>query len=186
MDLTSAEDSNAVRIACGLVLAIICIAMCSRFALNHTFIKVEHSVAGGLTVVETIDSIVENLDLLTMNQRAFLYTGDEHFTEEVAVSVMTMDHDIDTLEQISTNRALLRSYVTILSHRIKLALDSIRETYDLQQHFGATVAIALLDDDDAIDSAKQEALSIKRVATDGMFDRVQTECRLRSILGLLF
>jgi CHASE3 domain sensor protein len=186
MDLTTAEDSKIVRIACGLALATVCLALCSRLALNHTFVEVRRSVVGGLTVVEKIDSITDNLDRLTMNQRAFLLTGDDRFAVGVAESVMVMSFDLDTLERISTNRALLQSYVAILSHRIDLTLDSIRKSYDLQQHLGAGAAIALLDSDAAADDAKQEAFSLKRAATEGMFDHVQTECRISSILKVLF
>jgi CHASE3 domain sensor protein len=186
MDLTSTADSKAVRIACALALATICLAISFRSALRHSSVTVKRSVVSGVTAVEKIDSIMSNLNRLTVNQRAFLSTGDEYFTEEVAESIMTMSHDIDTLTQISTNRAPLQRYVTTLSHRLKLAMDSIRETYDLQQHFGSTVAIEVLDDDDAVDNAKQTALLLKRIATDGMFDRVKTEYGWGSFLNVLF
>jgi CHASE3 domain sensor protein len=185
MDLTTAEDSKIVRIACGLALATVCLALCSRLALNHTFVEVRCSVVGGLTVVEKIDSITDNLDRLTMNQRAFLLTGDDRFAVGVAESVMVMSFDLDTLERIPTS-TLLQSYIAVLSHRIDLTLDSIRKSYELQRHLGAGAAIALLDSDAAADDAKQEAFSLKRAATDGMFDHVQTECRISSILKVLF
>ncbi|HKD68398.1 MAG TPA: hypothetical protein VKB84_16240 [Candidatus Binataceae bacterium] len=187
MDLASAEESKTVRFASGLALAGICLALWSNFALNQTFIEVKRSVVGGLTVVEKIDSILENLDSLTKNQRAFLSTGEAHFAEEVAESIMAINHDLETLEQISISRVPLQPYVSTLSYRVKMALDSIRKTYDLQQNFGSGVAMAQLDNDDAVDAAKIEALALKSAATDGMFDRVQTECcKIRSILEVLF
>jgi hypothetical protein len=44
----------------------------------------------------------------------------------------------------------------------------------------------MLNDNCAVDDAKQEAVLLKRAATGGMFGRVQMDCRLSSILEVLF
>jgi CHASE3 domain sensor protein len=186
MDLSAAEDSYVVRLACGLALAIGGLILCARFALDRTFIEVRRAVIGGLIVVEKADSITGDLDRLATSQRAFLSTGDERFAVEVAESIMALSYDLGTLEQISGNLAPARSYVAVLSHRVDLALASIRKTYDLQQRLGSGAAIAMLNDNCAVDDAKQEAVLLKRAATGGMFGRVQMDCRLSSILEVLF
>ncbi len=143
-------------------------------------------MTGGLSLIENIDSIINNLDRLSMNQRAFLYTGDEGFAAGVAESVLAISNNLTSIKQISVNDEPLQRKATILSHSIDWALESIEKAYDLQQHFGSGPAIALLDHDDAVEDAKEEALSLKKVATDGMFDRVRTEREVRSILEELF
>jgi CHASE3 domain sensor protein len=186
MELNAAEDSNLVRLACGLALAIACLVLSIRFALGRAFLETRRSVIGVLIVVEKTDSITGNLDRLATNQRAFLSTGDERFGVEVAESVMALSYDLETLEQISANLAPVRRRVTALSHRIDLAFASIRKTYDLQQRLGSGAAIAMLNRDGAVDDAKQEAVVLKRAATERMFDRVEMESRPGSILRVFF
>jgi CHASE3 domain sensor protein len=186
MDLISAEDSKIVRWACALAAATICLSICFRFVLNHTLTKVTNSVTGGLIVVETVDSMLDSLDRLNMNQRAYLSTGDERYSEEVAESVIAISADLEALKRISVNGEPLRRRIAKLSHRIDWALQSVEKTYELKQTVGSGVAIALLDNDDAIPEAKMDAVSLKKLATDGMFDRVETERKIRSILEVLF
>ncbi len=186
MDLTFAEDSRIVRMMCVLAAAVICLAISFRFVLNQTLATVTNSVTGGLIVVENVDSILDNLDRLNINQRAFLSTGDDRFSEEVAESVIGISTNLESLKQISVNGEPLQRRVGKLSHRIDWALESVEKTYELQQSFGAGVAIALLDNDDAVTEAKIEALSLKKLATDGMFDRVRTQRKMRSVLEVLF
>jgi len=186
MDLSSIEDSKTVSMACGLALAVICLAMWFRFVLNRTVTKVTHSMTGEMIVIENIDSIMNHLDCLRMSQRAFLFTRDEHFSGQVAESAMAISNNLAGLRQISINNEAWQGKLTKLSHRIDWALDSIEKTYELQQRFGSSAAIALLDDDCAVEDAKREALSLKRFTTDGMFERVQTEGEIGSILEKLF
>ncbi len=154
MDLTSAEDSKIVRLLCGVMAAAICLSICFRYVLNHTLNQVTRSVTGGLIVVENVDSILDNLDRLNYNQRAYLSTGDDRFSEEVAQSVIGISASLESLKQITINGEPLQRRLTRLSHRIDWALDSVEKTYDLRQNFGSAVAIALLDNDDALDEAK--------------------------------
>jgi CHASE3 domain sensor protein len=186
MDLSSAEDSKIVRMACGLAAAAICLSILFRFVLNHTLTKVTNSVTGGLIVVENVDSLVENLDRLNINQRAYLATSDDRYSEEVAESVITISTDLEALKGIWIKGEPLQRRVTKLSHQIDWALESVGKTYELQQDISPAVAIALLDNDDSLSEAKMQALALKKAATDSMFDRVETERKLRAILQVLF
>jgi CHASE3 domain sensor protein len=186
MDLVSAEDSKIVRMACLLAVVIICLSICFRFVLNHTLTTVTNSVTGSLIIVENCDSLMDDLNRLNINQRAFLSTGDDRYSEEVAESVIDISTNLESLKQISVRGESLRHRVGKLSSKIDWALASIGKTYDLQKTVGSAVAIALLDNDDAIDDAKMEAVSLKKLATDGMLDRVETERKMRSILEVLF
>jgi CHASE3 domain sensor protein len=186
MDLEVAEDSKLVRMVCILTAAIICLAICFRFVLNHTLSRVTNSVTGGLIVVENVDAIVEDLDRLAMNQRAFLSTDDDRYSEQVAESIIAISTNLEALKQVSIKGEPLRSRVTKLSHRIDWALESVEKTYELQQTVGSSVAIALLDNDDAVEEAKNEALAVKKLATDCMFDRVEMQRKTREILQVLF
>jgi CHASE3 domain sensor protein len=186
MDLSSAEDSKIVRTAGLLAAVVICLVISFHFVLNHTLSRVSNSVTGGLIVVENVDSIVDNLDRLNNNQRAYLSTGDDQYSEEVAESVIAITSNLEALKQISVNGQPLARRINELSHQIDWVLDSMEKSYEVQKTAGSAVAIALLDNDDAVMDAKMNALSLKKVATDGVFDRVRTERKMRSILQVLF
>jgi CHASE3 domain sensor protein len=171
---------------CLLAAALICLSLCFRFVLNQTLTTVTNSVTGSLIIVENCDSLVDDLNRLNINQRAFLSTGDDRYSEEVAESVIEISTNLESLKQVSVNGESLRSRVRKLSGKIDWALASIEKTYDLQKTVGSGVAIALLDNDDAVEDAKMETVSLKKLATDGMLDRVQTERKIRSILEVLF
>jgi CHASE3 domain sensor protein len=186
MDLVSAEDSKIVRMACGLAAAVICLSICFRFVLNHTLTKVTNSVTGSLIVVENCDALLDDLNRLNVNQRAYLATGDDWYSEKVAESVIEISTNLESLKQVSVRGESLRRRIRKLSGKIDWALASVEKSYDLQQTVGSGVAIALLDNDEAVDDAKMEAVSLKKLVTDGMLDRVQTERKIRSILEVLF
>ena len=62
------------------------------------------------------------------------------------------------------------------------ALDSLGKSNDLNESMGSGIAIALLDNDDSIDDAKRVAQELRRLVTDGVFDRVRTERKMKAIL----
>jgi CHASE3 domain sensor protein len=95
-----------------VVWAIICLAIWFRFVVNRTVTKVAHSMTGGLSLIDNIDSVMNNLDRLSMNQRAFLYTGDERFAGQVAESIMAISNNLESLKQISLNDESLERKVT--------------------------------------------------------------------------
>ena len=186
MDLVSAEDSKLVRVVCILAAAFICLSICFRFVLNRALTTVSNSMTGSLIIVENCDSLLADLDRLSDNQRAYLSTGDERYSEEVAESVIEISTNLEALKQVSVRGESLRRRVHKLSGKIDWALASVGKSYDLQRTVGSGVAIALLDNDDALADAKMEAASLKKLATDGMFDRVENQRKIRSILQVLF
>jgi CHASE3 domain sensor protein len=186
MDLSTAEDSAIVRIGFGLALVVICLAIGFRFALNRSLTKVSNSLIGGFLILDHVDNILDDLDRLSLNQRAFLSTGDERFSQDVVESVMGIERQIDSLQQIARKGARLHAPVNQLARAIDWALDSLGRSNELEQTSGAAVAIALLDNDESIEDAKEVAQELRRQATDGVFDRVRTERKIKSILDVLF
>jgi CHASE3 domain sensor protein len=187
MDITEAEDSKIIRMTAGLVVAVICLSIGFGLVLDRSLNRVSRSVTANLIVVENVDSMVDNLDRLNMNQRAFLSTGDDRYSEEIAESVMAISASLEALKQVSINGEPLRQrWVSRLSQRVDWALGSVEKTYEMKRLAGAEVAIVLLDNDITVEEAKMEALSLKRQATDGMFDRVESQEKMRSILQVLF
>ena len=175
-----------VKVGCALVLVAVCLAIGFHYAFNRTLTKVNASVTGGFLVVDHVDAIVDNLDRLTLNQRAFLGTGDERFSQDVVESIMGIERNLDSLEQLKNRSPRLRLDITKLERSIGWAFDSLGKSNDLNQTLGSGIAIALLDNDDSIADAKLVAQELRKEVTDGVFDRFRTQRRMRAILDILF
>jgi CHASE3 domain sensor protein len=190
VDLEDAEDSKIVRTLCGLALVGLCLTVGFRFAfnhtLNHTLTKVSDSLTGGLEVVEHADGILDDLDRLNINQRAYLATGDERFSEDVVESVIGIRSHLESLEQFGGKGPQFRDRVEELHHKVDWVLNAVGKSNELQQSAGVAVAMALLDDDDSIGDAKLDAIALKKWATEGVFDRVRRERKAHSVLEVLF
>ncbi len=170
----------------GLALVLICLAIGFHYAINRTLTKVNDSLTGGFLVVEHVDAIVDDLDRLTLNQRAFLGTGDERFSQDVVESAMGIERQSGLTESVKTRGPRVKGAITKLERAVAWALDSLGKSNDLNQSMGSGVAIALLDNDDSIDDAKRVAQELRREVTDGVFDRVRHERKMKAILDVLF
>ena|SRR5271166_5908453 len=186
MDLNSAEDSKLVRMMFGLTVVVICLGIGFHHALKRTLAQVSDSLVGGLVVVDHVDTIVNQLDRLTTDQRAFLSTGDDRFSEIVVESIMGIDRNLESLEIEAKKDHRLQEPVDKLGQSLNWVMDSMGKSFQVQQTAGAAVAIAYLDDDASADDAKDDAARLRRLATDSLFDRVRSESRIKSILNLLF
>jgi CHASE3 domain sensor protein len=186
MDPFSAEDSWIIKAGCALALVTICLALGFHYAFNRTLSTVDASVTGGFLVVDHVDAIVDDLDRLTLNQRAFLGTGDERFSQDVVESVMGIERNLDSLAQLKNHGPRLRLDFTRLEQAVGWALDSLGKSNDLNQSMGSGIAIALLDNDDSIADAKSVAQQLRKEVTDGVFNRFRKQRKMRTILDVLF
>jgi len=186
MDLNSAEDSKLVRMMFGLTIVVVCLSIGFHHALKRTMAQVSDSLVGGLVVVDHVDNIVNQLDRLTTDQRAFLSTGDDRFSEVVVESIMGIDRNLESLEIEAKKDHRLVEPVSKLSQSINWVMDSMGKSFQVQQTAGAAVAIAYLDDDASVDGAKDDATRLRRLATDSLFARMRSESRTKSILNVLF
>ncbi len=188
MNLDSAEDSNLLRLAAGAVLLIICLGTAFSLALDRTFSKVSNSLIGSFAVVEHADGIVDDLDRLRIDQRAFLSTGEDCYSEDIVESATQIINHLDALEQLPVHGQALRRQIARLSHSVHGALNMVGLSNNLQQHWGTAVALELLDEDgyNAIETARMDALAVKRLATDRAMHRVSVERKPRLVLDMLF
>jgi hypothetical protein len=111
MDLDSVEDCGVLRLAVGLALVVFCLGIGFDYAFNRALTTVDVSMHRAFLVVDDIDSIVDGLDRLSLNQRSFLRTGDLHFSQDVAESVVGIDGHLDSLRIIAQNGSQLRGSI---------------------------------------------------------------------------
>jgi len=62
---------------------------------------------------------MDGLNRLSLSQRSFLRTGDLHFSQDVAESVIGIQKDVDSLHRIVTKRGRLRDKIIELSGAIE-------------------------------------------------------------------
>jgi len=185
MELSSAEDSKLVRMMCGLTVVVICLGNGFHDELKRTLAQLSDSLVGGLVVVDHVDNIVNQLDGLTTEERAFLSTGDDRFSQGMVESIMGIDGNLESLEVEAIKDKGLSAPVKKLSQSINVVMDSMSESFQVQKIAGAAVAIAYLDHDASVDGAKDDAARLRRLATDSLFARVRGESWMKSILDVL-
>ncbi len=186
MDLGSGAPSATVRIGSGLALVVLCLGIGFHCALNRALTRVGDSMNGGFLVVNDVDSIMDGLDRLSLNQRSFLRTGDLRFSQDVYESITRIQRHMDSLRQIAQKGSRLRGPIAKLDRAIDCALDSLGRSNELEKSEGSAQAIKLLDKDESIAEAAKEAEQLRKLATEGMFDRVRTERRMTAVLDVLF
>ncbi len=188
MDLDSAEDSTIVTMASGLAVIAICLAIGFRSALDRSLSKLSPSLERGFAVVEQADDILSDLDRLRISQRAFLFTDEDRFSQNVIDSATGLIEHVDALKQFPAPSPALRRQIARLSHSVDWVLDTVGQSNELQHSLGTAVALALLDadGDHSIQDAKLDAMELKKLVTNRVVDRVGIEHKLRSILDVLF
>ena len=188
MDLNSVEDSVIVRMAAGVAMIAICLAIGFRSALRLSLGEIVISLTRGVTVVEKVDDIVDDLDRLQVSQRAFLSTGEDRFSQGVIESATGLIENIGVLEQLTVPGSALGRQIARVSRSIDLAIELVGESNDLQHYFGTDAAVTLLDDDGdhSIESAETDAIQLKKLATAHVLERARAEGRLRSVLKVVF
>ena len=186
IDLESGEDCGILRLAFGLALVVLCLGIGFHHALNRALTRVGDSINSGFLVVNDVDSILDGLDRLSLNQRSFLRTSDLQFSQDVYESVTTIQRHMDSLRQVAREGSRLRDPIAGLDRAVDCALDSLRRSDELEKSEGPAVAVASLDKDESIAEAGKEAEHLRNLATDGVFDGVRTERKMKSILDVLF
>ncbi len=188
MDRNSLEDSKLVKAAAGAAALLICAGIGLRLAFNRSLTEVRDSLARSFVVVEHVDGIVDDLDRLSIDQRALLSIGGDRFSEGVAESVTGIIAHVDALQQLRLRDPAMKRQIGRISQSVDWVLDLVGKSNDLQELFGVPVALALLDTegDSSILAAKSEAMRLKNQATDQLLYGIGEQRELRSVLEVLF
>jgi CHASE3 domain sensor protein len=159
-----------------------------RFALSTSLHKISASLTRGITVVEQVDDILNELDQLRVSQQAFLDTGEDRFSQGVVESATGLMAHVGALKQLTTPTPALARQIMRVAHSVDWALELVGETNDLQHYFGTAAAVTLLEDDGyhSIQSAETDAVELKKLATNHVLERISIEGRLRSVLNVMF
>jgi len=122
---------------------------------------------------------------LSLDEQSFIGTGDLRSSQDIYESVILIQSHMESLRQVAKKHRGLRDPITRLDRAVDWVLASLRRASEVQQSEGPAAAVALLDKDESIAEATRQALRLRQLATDGAFQRVQTERKMKSILDIL-
>jgi hypothetical protein len=182
MDSESGEESAILKLGAGLALVALCMGIGFRFVLTSSLTRIDRSIDGAFLVTDNVDSILDSLDRLSLNQRFFIRTGDSRFSQDVYESVTVIERQMDSLRQVAHHGSRLRGSIAGLNRALDCVLATLRRCNEVEKSHSSAAALALLDQDESIVEAEQRARQLRMLAIEGVFDRVRSEGTIKSII----
>ncbi|HKD69603.1 MAG TPA: CHASE3 domain-containing protein [Candidatus Binataceae bacterium] len=186
LDSETGETRELVRFGSGLVLVVLCLGIGFQFALNRSLSRVGVSMNRAFLVADDADTIVDGLDRLSLAQRFFIRTGDVRFSQDIYESVTLIQGNLNSLRQVARQSSRLRDPISRLDVAVDCALASVRRSNEAEKSRGPDQAVELLDKDDSIAVARDQAQQLRAFAVEGAINHVVNERRMKSILDVLF
>jgi hypothetical protein len=169
----------------GSATFVLCATLLVAHANIRSRVQATDELSKGLSLMDHLDPISEDLDLMKDSQVAFLLTHNILFNDTVASATVDLINNIAWLTYSMRHEKRLTAPVAKLTAAVTVALRSIKQSYDVQRSFGASAAVAFLASD-TVDSAKLDAKELKRVVLNNTFE---PRCKMRRnwqiILGAL-
>jgi CHASE3 domain sensor protein len=141
----SSEKSPWMSLVIGFVLVFAWGVMSLAHAYEQSLAKVNDSFDQGFMVVEQLGTILSSLDRLSVDQRAFLSTGETRFQDGVIATAETLQLDVDKLNSMAAISKVRRAPLAGLSGSIKQILASVGESDKIRDARGAAAAVAFFD-----------------------------------------
>jgi hypothetical protein len=170
----SSEKYPWLSLLLGLALVFVWSVMSLGHAYNRTLTKMNYSFAQGITLVERLGAMLDALVRLSVDQEAFLSTGDERFQDGVIESAQTLELDMYMLN-LADRAKLQRPLLNGLSRSIDLALGSVADSDEIRDVRGRLAAVTFFDSQEAaISVAKSQADQLIIDITACLSDRVRS------------
>lgn len=135
--------------------------------------KVNDSFIRGFMIVDQLGVIVDTLARLSVDQEAFLSTGDQRFQDGVVESAESFALNRYRLNSLAAG-SQLQSSLNSLSRSIDLILGSVAESDDIMEVQGKVAALVFFESrEPAISKAKLQAEQLKNEITVGVSDRIR-------------
>ena len=143
--MDSSEKYPWMSLWLGLALVFAWGVMSLAHAYEQSLAEVNDSFDQGFMVVGQLGTILSSLDRLSVDQRAFLSTGETRFQDGVIESAETLELDVDKLNSMAAGNKLRHAPLTGLSGSIKQILASVGESDKIRDARGAVAAVAFFD-----------------------------------------
>jgi hypothetical protein len=136
--------------------------MSLAYAYNRSLAHMNDSFARRLMIETELDDLMSTVDQLSIDQQAFLSTGDGRFQDGIYASAVNLDRQLDGLNAAMARSAAQRAPLAALSAAIKQVMDSVAESYDVRDARGSAAALAFFDANEAVISkVKSQATELR-------------------------
>jgi hypothetical protein len=184
MDWAS-EKYPWLSILLGFVLLVVWGVVSLAHAYDRGLAKVNDSFSKGFIVEERLGAMLAALTHLSVDQEAFLCTGDERFQDGVIESAQTLRLDMYMLE-FAYRTKLQRPLLNSLSRSIDLVLASVADSDDIRDVRGRVAAVTFFDSQTvAISVAKSQVDRLINDITASLSERVRNAHRTSALFEAL-
>jgi hypothetical protein len=181
----SSEKYPWVSLLLGFALVFVWGVMSLGHVYDRSLARVNESFTQGFMVVERIGAMLDALARLSVDQEAFLSTGDERFQDGVIESAQTLELDMYMLN-LADRAKLQRPLLNSLSRSIDLFLGSVADSDEIRDDRGRVAAVAFFESKDAtIADTESQAEQLRIEITGCVFDRIRSASGTRALFEAL-
>ncbi len=152
-------------------------------AHQRTLASVNDSFTRASIFMDRLGTITDDLDRLSVDQRAFLSTGDMRFQDGVIESSERLTMDIGMLNAMAARNEMERLLLVSLSRSIDQVQASVGESDTIATKRGRAAAAAFFESREvAVSEAKGEATQLKTEMSQDVSDRIRNARMARAFL----
>jgi hypothetical protein len=171
----SSEKCPWLSLLLGFGLVFVWGVMALAHAYDRSLATVNDSFTQGFIVVERLGAILDALARLSVDQEAFLSTGDKRFQDGVVEGAETLALDMYMLNSLAARNKLQRPLLTSLARSIEQVLGSVAQSDDIRDVRGRAAAVAFFESKEAVISvAKWQADQVRIEITGCISDRIRS------------
>ncbi|HKD68865.1 MAG TPA: hypothetical protein VKB84_18620 [Candidatus Binataceae bacterium] len=162
-----------VTIGVAAALLITWSAMTVSNAYSQSMAAMNDSFNRGLSAVYLLDDVRNNVDRISIDQRAFLSTTDLRFLDGVWSSALNLDRHLEAISALAGTDGEQRAGAARLSGATRQVLECVARSYDIRDVRGSRAALAFFDaHEDVISEAKAQADQLKIGIVLNISDRI--------------
>lgn len=169
----SSEQFPWLSLLVGLALVFFWGVMSLAHAYYRRLDKVNDSFIQGFVIVDELDLIADALARLSVDQEAFLSTGDQRFQDGVIDSAQTFGFNQNRMSSLAAGTNLEGS-VNSLFRSIDQVLGSVAESDQIREVRGRVAAVAFFESKEpGIFDAKLQAEQLRTQISSSVADRIR-------------
>jgi hypothetical protein len=170
--MDSSDKYPWISLWLGLALVFAWGVMSLARAYDRNLATVSDSFTRGFMLLGRLGTIVDALDRLGVDQRAFLSTGDERFQDGVIENAESLEINMDMLNTLAAANESQRPLIS-LSRSIKDVLDLVGESDGIRERSSPAAADFFDSKEDVVSLAKWQADQLRIEVTRSMSVRIQ-------------
>ncbi len=184
----TSEKYSWASVLLGFVLVFVWGVISLAHAYDRSLTRMNASFTRGFMIVERLGAVLDAVSRISVDQQAFLSSGDARFQDGVVESAEALKIDISVLNSLAAKANVQSPALAKLARSIDQVLSMAGESDAIRQRRGAPAALAYFDSKEtAISEARLQVTHLKDEINRHLSDRVRTarspKALLRDVLG---